>query len=190
VGWLLALGLAVGTGWVVARPGKGSVPEEGRFGFGRPADSAEIRRLDIDVRPDGRGLPPGEGTVARGRVVYAARCLACHGATGREGPYDVLVGRVPGDAFPFANDPRIPSTVGNYWPYATTVFDYVRRAMPFDAPGSLPVNDVYSVTALLLFWNNLVPEGIVLNRSSLPAVEMPARDRFVRDNRTGGPVVR
>ena len=94
-------------------------------------------RWDIDVGPDGAGLPPGRGTPADGAPIYAARCAGCHGKTGKEGPNDVLVGRLPGDAFPFARDPRAPKTIGSYWPYATTVFDYIRRAMPPDTPGSL-----------------------------------------------------
>lgn len=160
------------------------------FGFGHAASAGEIARLDIDVRPDGTGLPEGAGTVAEGRVVYAARCAGCHGPTGTEGPNDLLVGRLPNDAFPFATDPRVRLTIGNYWPYATTLYDYIRRAMPFDAPGSLQAEEVYSLVALLLYWNEIVPETATLNRETLPAVRMPSRDRFVPDNRTGGRVVR
>jgi len=94
------------------------------------------------VRPDGVGLPAGRGTPAEGESIYTTRCAACHGKTGREGPNDRLVGRLPNDAFPFARDPTIPHTIGNYWPYATTVFDYIRRAMPPEAPGSLKDTEV------------------------------------------------
>ena len=160
------------------------------LGLGRTATTEEIRRLDIDVRPDGTGLPAGEGTVARGREVYNTRCIACHGPTGTEGPNDRLVGRIPGDEFPFANDPSVRLTIGNYWPYATTLFDYLYRAMPFDAPGSLEPDDVYSLVALLLHWNQIVPEDAHLNRETLPAVRMPARDRFVPDDRAGGRQIR
>ncbi len=113
-----------------------------RLGIGRPATPEEIAAWDVDVRPDGVGLPAGRGTPAEGESIYTTRCAACHGKTGREGPNDRLVGRLPNDAFPFARDPTIPHTIGNYWPYATTVFDYIRRAMPPEAPGSLKDTEV------------------------------------------------
>lgn len=160
--------------------------EPARFGLGRPATSSEVAAWDIDVRPDGTGLPPGRATPAEGAPLYAARCAACHGRTGREGPSDILVGRLPGDGFPFGRDPRIPKTIGNYWPYATTLFDYLRRAMPLDDPGSLTDEEVYRLTAYLLFLNQLIPADAVIDAASLPAVTMPARDRFVPDPR-GGP---
>jgi S-disulfanyl-L-cysteine oxidoreductase SoxD len=153
------------------------------FGIGRPATTAEIAALDIDVGPDGAGLPPGRGTAADGAPIYAARCAGCHGKTGKEGPNDVLVGRLPGDAFPFARDPRAPKTIGSYWPYATTVFDYVRRAMPPDAPGSLKDEEVYGLVAYLLTLNELIPQGAVMDATSLPKVQMPAREHFVPDTR-------
>jgi mono/diheme cytochrome c family protein len=153
------------------------------FGIGRPATPSEIAALDIDVGPDGVGLPPGRGTAADGAPIYAARCASCHGKTGREGPNDVLVGRLPGDAFPFAKDPRAPKTIGSYWPYATTVFDYVRRAMPPDKPGSLRDDEVYGLVAFLLSQNELIPADTVIDASSLPKVKMPAHDHFVPDTR-------
>ena len=125
-------------------------------------------------------------TPADGEPIYASRCAACHGKTGREGPNDRLVGRAPNDAFPFARDPTIPHTIGNYWPYATTVFDYIRRAMPPNAPGSLQSGEIYGLVAYLLFLNDLIPAGAVMDATSLPKVVMPARDRFVPDPR-GGP---
>ncbi len=169
-------------------PAKAPPPskEPATFGIGRPAMPEEIAKWDIDVRPDGTGLPPGGATSADGAPIYAARCSTCHGKTGKEGPNDRLVGRVPGDAFPFARDPQVPKTIGSYWPYATTVFDYIRRAMPPDAPGSLKDNEVYGLTAYLLFLNDLIPADFVIDASSLPKVKMPARDRFVPDPR-GGP---
>jgi cytochrome c len=160
--------------------------EPASFGIGRPAASSEIAAWDIDVRPDGTGLPAGRATPAEGAPLYAARCAACHGRTGREGPSDVLVGRLSGDGFPFARDPRIPKTIGNYWPYATTLFDYIRRAMPLDDPGSLTDDEVYRLTAYLLFLNQLITADAVIDKASLPEVIMPARDRFVPDPR-GGP---
>lgn len=161
-----------------------------RYGFGQPASLEHVAALDIDVRPDGVGLPPGQGTVAEGKAIYDQRCIACHGPTGTEGPNDRLVGRLPDDAFPFANEPGVRLTIGNYWPYATTLFDYINRAMPFDSPGSMMPNQVYSLVALLLYWNEIIPEDAVMTTETLPAVEMPSRDKFVVDNRTDGPTIR
>lgn len=165
------------------QPSNGSTNEPARFGIGRPATPAEIAALDIDVGPDGAGLPPGRGTAADGAPIYAARCAGCHGKTGKEGPNDTLVGRLPGDAFTFARDPRAPKTIGSYWPYATTIFDYVRRAMPPDAPGSLKDNEVYGLVAYLLTLNELIPADAVIDATSLAKVKMPAHDRFVPDTR-------
>jgi cytochrome c len=161
-----------------------------RYGIGRPATPTEIAAWDIDIMPDGRGLPPGRGTATEGATIYAARCAQCHGATGREGPNDVLVGREPRQGFPFSQDPALPHTIGNYWPYATTVFDYVRRAMPPASPGSLTDDEVYALTAFLLQANELIPAGAVMDRASLPKVVMPARPFFTPDTRrqiAGGP---
>jgi S-disulfanyl-L-cysteine oxidoreductase SoxD len=162
---------------------KEAAKEPATFGIGRPATPAEIAALDIDIGPDGVGLPPGRGTAAEGAPIYAVRCAACHGKTGTEGPNDVLVGRLPDDTFPFARDPQTPKTIGNYWPYATTVFDYIRRAMPLDAPGSLKDDEVYGLVAYLLVRNDLVPADAVIDATSLPKVKMPARDHFVPDER-------
>jgi cytochrome c len=161
-----------------------------RFGFGRQATSAEISAWYIDVRPDGAGLPPGCGTVSQGAAVYARTCAACHGRTGREGPADRLVGREPREGFPFGRDPRLVKTVGNYWPYATTLYDYVNRAMPLNAPGSLKPEEVYSLVAFLLWRNEIVADTVVMNAQTLPRVVMPAHDRFVVDNRQGGLEIR
>ena len=153
------------------------------FGIGRPATPTDIGPLDIDIGPDGAGLPPGRGSAAGGAPIYAARCASCHGKTGKEGPNDVLVGRLPGDAFPFAKDPRAPKTIGSYWPYATTVFDYIRRAMPPDKPGSLNDDEVYALVAYLLAQNDLIPADGTIDAASLPTIKMPARGRFVPDTR-------
>ena len=154
------------------------------FGFGSPADSAHIIAWDIDVRPDGEGLPPGSGTVEQGESVYLQRCAACHGPTGRENTALRLVGTEPWGDFPTNR------AVGNYWPYATTLYDYIVRSMPQDAPGSLTPDETYAVIAYVLHLNEILPADAVINASTLPAVTMPARDRFVPDDRTGGPVVR
>jgi mono/diheme cytochrome c family protein len=152
------------------------------FGVGRAPTPAELKAVDIDVLPDGRGLPPGSGTAAAGKPVYESRCLTCHGPTGTEGPQDVLAG---GRGTLKVETPagRPVKTVGSYWPYATTLWDYVRRAMPFDHPGTLTTDDVYGATAYLLFLNGIVGEHDVLNETTLPQVRMPNRDGFVPDSR-------
>lgn len=167
---------------VAAQSAKPS-PQPPTLGIGRPATPAEIAAIDIDIGPDGAGLPPGSGTPAQGATIYAARCAACHGQSGREGPNDVLVGRLESKEFPFSRDPKLPRAIGNYWPYATTLFDYVRRAMPPAAPGSLKDDEVYAVVAHLLSLNELIPGDAVMDAATLPKVRMPARDRFVPDQR-------
>lgn len=161
-----------------------------RLGLGRPATPDDIKRVDIDVMPDGRGLPTGRGTVAQGQSVYAAKCAACHGAKGEGGPNEALVGRNVGDSFAHATNPKLVRTVGSYWPYATTLFDYTARAMPFPRPGSLSADETYGLVAYLLFLNGIVPEDAVMDQTSLPRVRMPARDKFVIDNRRGGKTIR
>ena len=157
---------------------------------GRPPAAEEISRWDVDVGPDGEGLPSGSGSVAEGRALYARQCERCHGIGGRGGPFDVLAEREDDDAFPFAIDPSAVRTIGSYWPYATTLFDYTRRAMPQDRPGSLSDDEVYALTAYLLHLNQLLDAEGRLDRESLPQIVMPARDRFVPDDRRGGPEIR
>lgn len=161
-----------------------------RLGIGRAATADEIKKLDIDVMPDGRGLPAGRGTVAEGAAIYAAKCRSCHGATGEGGSAERLVGRDSGPNFNFAMDPKLVKTVGNYWPYATTLYDYTYRAMPFLAPGTLTPDETYALVAYLLALNKIVPDDAVMDQASLPKVKMPARDKFVPDNRRGGKVVK
>jgi cytochrome c len=157
-----------------------------RYALGRPATPDEIRARDIDVMPDGRGLPPGTGTVRDGAAVYASKCASCHGPKGEGGSAERLVGRNEGDSFAHAMDPKLIRTIGSYWPYATTLFDYTSRAMPFQRPGTLTSDENYSLVAYLLFLNGIVEEDAVMDASSLPKVVMPARDKFVPDDRTGG----
>jgi cytochrome c len=160
------------------------------FDFGRAATAEEIAAWNIDVTPDGTGLPAGSGTATQGVAIYARKCAACHGQTGTEGPFDRLVGREPRLGFPFGRDPRFVKTLGNYWPYATTLYDYVNRTMPLNAPGSLTPDEVYSLVAFLLWRNEIVTDTAVMNAQTLPQVVMPAHDRFVIDNRRGGPEIR
>jgi S-disulfanyl-L-cysteine oxidoreductase SoxD len=157
-----------------------------RYGLGRPATSDDIRARDIDVMPDGRGLPPGKGTVRDGASVYAAKCASCHGAKGEGGSAERLVGRNESDDFAYAMNPKLIRTIGSYWPYATTLFDYTSRAMPFQRPGTLTADETYSLVAYLLFLNGIVHEDAVMDAGSVPKVVMPARDKFVPDDRTGG----
>ena len=161
------------------RASSGPLPET--FGFGRPATSDVIARLDIDVMPDGMGLPPGGGTAADGAPIWGRACRGCHGREGEGGIAAPLVGRDPSGR---------PLTVGNLWPYATTLYDYIRRAMPQLTPGILTSNETYAVVGYILNMNGLVPADAVMDAATLPAVEMPARDRFVLDDREGGPEVR
>ena len=146
------------------------------FDFGRPATADDIKAWDIDVRPDGRGLPEGSGTVAHGKQVFADNCAACHGDNGQGGIKDRLVGGQGS----LASDMPI-KTVGSFWPYATTLFDYVRRAMPYPAPGSLSTDDTYAVAAYILSLNGILPADGKLDRQSVPKIEMPNRDGFSPD---------
>jgi S-disulfanyl-L-cysteine oxidoreductase SoxD len=165
-------------------------PSSKTLGIGRVARPDEIARLDIDVRPDGKGLPEGQGTVADGAKVYAAKCQSCHGANGQGGSADRLVDRESGKNWDFATNPKLVKTVGNYWPYATTLYDYTNRAMPFMQPGTLTADETYSLVAYLLNLNKIVPDDAVMDRTTLPKVVMPSRDRFVIDNRKGGKIVK
>ena len=160
------------------------------YGVGRPVDASEIAVWDKDVRPDGLGLPSGSGSVALGERLYGEKCVACHGSGGTGGPFDQLVGRIAEDTFPFGTDQSAVKTIGNYWPYATTLFDYINRAMPYDAPGSLSAEQVYGLVAYLLHLNQILPVDAVLSQENLAKIIMPARHRFVPDDRRGGPEVR
>lgn len=140
------------------------------LGLGAPAPAELIAAWNLDVRPDGAGLPPGSGTVAAGQTVFEAKCAACH-AAGAPGP------ALSGGQGTLASAKPV-KTVGSYWPYATILFDYVRRAMPFNAPQSLGDDEVYAVTAYVLHVNGVVPEDAVMNAASLPQVRMPNRDGF------------
>jgi cytochrome c len=138
-------------------------------GLGQPLGDDEIPIYARYVMPDGTGLPPGSGTAIQGQPIYQAQCVSCHGETGVEGPIMPPVG--PNELW--------DKPAGRHWPYATTLFDYIRRAMPFDAPKSLSDDEVYAVTAYILHRNGLVIEGEVLNEANLANVEMPNRGNFI-----------
>lgn len=178
LGVALALLAATGSAQAQAPTESRAVPD--RFGFGEPAPHTLVAALDIDVRPDGLGLPPGEGTARDGADIFQRQCASCHGRRGEGGQANRLVGREPSDGI----------TIGNYWPYATTLFDYIRRAMPTSAPGTLSDDAVYGLTAWLLAANGIIDADQPMNADSLPAVEMPARDRFVPDDRLESTEVR
>lgn len=142
--------------------------------LGVPADPEEVAAWDIDIGPDGAGLPPGAGTAAEGAAVYAIQCLTCHGPEGNGQLNDVLVG-----GHGSLTGPAPVKTIGSFWPYAPTIFDYVRRAMPYLLPQTLSDDDVYALTAYLLFLNGIIAENEVMDAQSLPAVQMPNRDNFI-----------
>jgi cytochrome c len=141
--------------------------------LGVPATPEQVAGWDISIGPDGAGLPQGSGTAAAGKVVYDAKCIACHGAEGAGQPNDRLVG---GQGTMRESAPI--RTIGSYWPYATTVFDYIRRAMPFVTPHSLTADETYAVTAYLLALNGVIGESDVMDATTLPKVVMPNRDNF------------
>ncbi len=152
-----------------------------RFGFGSAVGEAEIAKVDIDVMPDGRGAPPGEGSYQQGKEVYEAKCAACHGpdlqGVKEAGGAPLIGGRGTLDS----DSPE--KTVESYWPYASTLFDYTKRAMPFDAPGSLTDAEVYAVVAFILAEANIVDRSATMNAEALALVEMPNRNGFIPDSR-------
>ena len=169
-----------------------AAPPPARYGLGRAATAQEVALLDTDVDTTGAGLPPGSGTPQRGAAVYAQKCASCHGARGEGiGPNPRLVQPLAAaDSFPFARDHKVPKTPGNYWPFATTLYGYIAHTMPPTAPRSLTPDEVYGVVAFLLAENGVVPATAVMDARTLPAVRMPARGRFVLDDRRGGAEVR
>jgi S-disulfanyl-L-cysteine oxidoreductase SoxD len=144
--------------------------------FGEPVPLAELTRWDISIPPSGAGLPAGSGTAREGLKVYEQKCLACHGTKGVGKPADALTG---GTGTLATKTPV--RTVGSYWPYATTLFDYVRRAMPLNNPLSLTDDEVYAVSAYVLSLNGIIGEDVAMNAQTLPQVKMPNRDGFISD---------
>lgn len=160
--------------------------EAGKLGLGRQATPEEVKAWDIDVRPDGQGLPKGKGKVSDGEKVYAEQCASCHGDFG-EGVdrWPVLVG---GKDTLASDDPV--KTVGSYWPYASTVFDYIRRAMPFGNAQSLSADETYAITAYLLYMNEIVDdENFVLSDKNFSSIKMPNEKNFIKDSRPDTPLV-
>jgi cytochrome c len=153
------------------------------LGLGRAATAEEIAAWDIDVDASGDDLPPGKGTVEEGKALYAVWCVSCHGVQGEGGIGPKLIAAEPKTGF--ADDPKLPRTIGNYWPYATTIFDYVRRAMPQMAPGSLSNDQTYALTAYLLHANGAAPADFVADAAAVKAFKMPTKVTFVPDDREG-----
>ncbi len=163
----LAAALVAASAWA------GEPHSAGHYGIGTTPTKAEIDGWSIAVRPDGQGLPPGKGSVGEGAEVYVAQCGACHGTFGEgETRYPKLAGgSLKGE--------RPEPTVGNYWPFATTLWDYINRAMPFPSPHALNADEVYAMTAYILNLNNIVDNNFVADRDSLPKVKMPNHDSFI-----------
>jgi S-disulfanyl-L-cysteine oxidoreductase SoxD len=143
--------------------------------FGQSVSPADLAPWDISVGPDGTGLPPGRGTPKEGETVYAAKCQACHGEKGAGRPNDALVGGFG----TIASDRPAVKTVGSYWPYATTLFDYIRRGMPYNDTKSLTADEVYAVSAYILNLNGVIGADDAIDAQSLPKVKMPNRDGFI-----------
>jgi mono/diheme cytochrome c family protein len=160
---------------VTARSVSGQLPT---YGLGRAPTAEEIRKWDVTIPPDGRGLPPGSGTSGAGKAIYTERCASCHGPDGRDPKYGALVG---GQGSLSTDRPL--QTIGSFWPYATTLWSYINRAQPLDEPGSLTPDQVYAVTALLLHLNGIIGQHDVLDAATLVKVRMPNRDGFVPDAR-------
>lgn len=155
------------------------IPTHGVLHLGRPATEEEVAAWDIDIRPDGKGLPPGKGSVLTGVDIYDAQCASCHGVFGEgEGRWPILAG-----GFDTLTDARPEKTIGSYWPYLSTVYDYVRRAMPFGNSRSLSDDDVYALTAYLLYLNDLVDESFELTDQNFAQVRLPNEGNFIADNR-------
>ena len=172
--WLLA-GIGVLIAVAGVWPAAAQLPT---YGVGLPPSAEEIKAWDLTIPPDGQGLPPGSGTAVLGKAVFVERCASCHGERGEDPKYSRLVG---GHGSLVTAEPV--RTIGSFWQYATTLWSYIRRAQPFDEPGSLTPDQVYAVTAYLLNLNGIVKEDDVLDATTLPRIRMPNRDGFVPDPR-------
>jgi len=160
----LALAIAFGAGGALAQTPK----------LGKPVAEADIAAWDISAMPDGTGLPPGSGTPAQGAKIYVEKCVACHGENGTGKPFAALVGGAP-----LTSGIETPKTIANFWGYSTIVFDFIRRAMPFQLPRTLTNDEVYALTAYILALNKIIDDKDVMNAETLPKVKMPNRDGFM-----------
>ena len=160
----LVVALAFGSGAVLAQTPR----------LGKPVPEADIAAWDISVHPDGTNLPPGSGTSAQGAKIYVEKCVSCHGENGTGKPFAALVG-----GNPLTNGIETPKTIANFWGYSTIVFDFIRRAMPFQQPRTLTNDEVYALTAYILALNKLIGENDVMDAKTLPKVLMPNRDGFI-----------
>lgn len=177
--FMCRLGRTVAAGALLAAVTASSVAAQlPTYGMGRAPTAEEVKAWDLTIPPDGRGLPPGSGTAALGKPVYAERCASCHGERGEDPKYSRLVG---GHGTLTAAQPI--RTIGSFWQYATTLWSYINRSQPFDEPGSLPADQVYAVTAYLLHLNGVIGEHEVMDAKTLPQVKLPNRDGFVPDAR-------
>ena len=160
----LALAIAFGAGGALAQTPR----------LGKPVSEADVAAWDISAMPDGTGLPPGSGTPAQGAKIYAEKCVACHGENGTGKPFAALVGGAP-----LTNGIETPKTIANFWGYSTIIFDFTRRAMPFQQPRTLTNDEVYALTAYILALNKIIDDNDVMNAETLPKVKMPNRDGFM-----------
>ena len=142
--------------------------------LGKPVSASDIAAWDTSIMPDGAGLPAGSGTSAQGAAIYATKCPACHGENGKGAVSSALIPRGPITTINAAE-----KTIANFWPYATTLFDYIRRAMPWQQPKTLTDEEVYALTAYILALNQIIGENEVMNATTLPKVRMPNRDGFI-----------
>lgn len=185
--FLVCIAMTAACGRDRAPAGARTTQQPRAYDIGARTTETELAGFNIDINPAGAGLPAGHGVAAEGAAVFGSKCAMCHGAQGEgAGTFPRLVGREPGDSFGFGRNVKLVKTIGNYWPYSTTLFDYVRRAMPLNAPGTLSNAEVYGLTAYLLAMNRIIGENEVMDARSLPRVRMPARDHFIADDRRGG----
>ena len=173
---MLVAGAALACGALAAFAQTTQTSVSVRAGLGKPIAEADIKQWDIAILPDGTNLPSGSGTAAEGAAIYAEKCVACHAEGGKGGASPGATALVGGA--PLTNGIDTTKTIANYYPYATTVFDYIRRAMPFNAPRSLSDHEVYALTAYILALNKLIDEKAVMDAKTLPQVQMPNRDNF------------
>jgi S-disulfanyl-L-cysteine oxidoreductase SoxD len=187
-GWAAVAGVLLLVAVAGTPPSHAQAPT---YGVGRAPTAEEVKAWDLTIPPNGEGLPPGSGTAALGRPIFAARCASCHGDKGEDPKYRVITGgrraltaaELPKEGVDWLIGGAPALTIGSFWPYATTLWGYINRSQPFDEPGSLTAEQVYAVTAYLLYVNGIVGENDVIDARTLPQVKMPNRSGFVPDAR-------